>query len=86
MRRDRREEIQNKLDIVCSDRECRVCRTDIGGGEITRLDFVSRVWHTEQTIGCAIDSGHDRPSKLLAMVKLSHGSWQVRTLVARKPC
>lgn len=73
MRRNGREEIQDETDIVRSDCEGGVCRSEISGGESTGLDVVSGAWHAKQTVGSAIDSGHDRPGKLLAMVELGHG-------------
>jgi len=86
VRRDRREEVKHKFDIVRSDYERTVRRAEIGGGEGTRLDVVARAWYTEQTIRVAIDASHDGPCKLLAMVELSYGSWQIRSLVTGEPC
>jgi hypothetical protein len=86
VRRDRREEVQNKLHIVRSDCECTVRRAEIGGGEGARLDVFAGTRHTEQTIRIAIDASHDGPCKLLAMVELSYGSRQICSLITGQPC
>ena len=59
MWRYRREEVQNELDIVRRHSECCVCGAEVGGGEGTSLNAISRAWNAEEAVGLSIDSCYD---------------------------
>lgn len=83
MRRHRREKVQHKVDILCSELKRRVGRGEIGRNDGSRLDSIAWARDAEEAICLAVNPSDDGPGELLVIPELCDCGWKIGGLIAR---